>query len=128
MVWKVYEEERIHTGEEIGWHLRNELPYWYIEDGWIQRKYNTTSWSGALLVINTVARLAEAALHDPDLLVSRSFVIVKLKTHLVNGVTGKDFELAQKIEEVVMWHPSQQDGELEKTPSNPPYAGAQVRV
>lgn len=114
MDWRVRENEYIHTGEEIGRRLRNELPHWYIENGWIQRKYNTTGWNGTLLVINTVARLAGAALHDPDLKASYSFVIVKLKTHSVKGVTNKDFELARKIEEAIMWHPVEQGDVLEK--------------
>src|SRR2546427_2632006 len=33
-------------------------------------------------------------------------VIVKLKNHAAGGVTDKDFELARKIEEVVLWRPA----------------------
>jgi 4a-hydroxytetrahydrobiopterin dehydratase len=31
---------------------------------------------------------------------------VKLKTHSAGGLTDKDFELARKIEEVVLWRPN----------------------
>ncbi len=31
---------------------------------------------------------------------------MKLKTHDAGGITDKDFELAQKIEEVVLWRPA----------------------
>jgi 4a-hydroxytetrahydrobiopterin dehydratase len=31
---------------------------------------------------------------------------VKLKTHSDGGITDKDFELAKKIEDVVLWRPS----------------------
>jgi 4a-hydroxytetrahydrobiopterin dehydratase len=31
---------------------------------------------------------------------------VKLKTHDAGGITDKDFELARKIEEVVLWRPA----------------------
>ncbi len=118
MDWRVHENEYIHTGEEIGQRLRKELPHWYVKNGWIQRKYNTSGWNGTLLVINTVARLAEAALHDPDLTASYSYVIVKLKTHSAKGVTNKDFELARKIEDAVMWHPVEQGAIPEGTSSD----------
>ena len=30
---------------------------------------------------------------------------MKLQTHSAGGITDKDFELAKKIEEVVLWRP-----------------------
>ena len=57
------------------------------------------------MVVNTVGHLSEAAFHHPDLTVSYAFVIVKLMNHAAKGVTNKDFELAQKIEQVVQWQP-----------------------
>jgi len=81
MDWKVRMDEHIHTGEEIALRLQNKLQYWYIKNGCIQRKYCTSGWNETLLVIDTVAQLAKATLHDPDLTASGAFVIVKLKTH-----------------------------------------------
>ena len=121
MDWREHKDGDIHTGEEIGQRLRNELPHWYIKNGWIQRKYNTTGWNGTLLVINTVARLAEAAVHDPDLTASCSLVIVKLRTHSVKGLTNKDFELAQKIEEAMTWHTHKQRSVLEGAQGDPDF-------
>jgi 4a-hydroxytetrahydrobiopterin dehydratase len=37
-------------------------------------------------------------------------------THSAGGITDKDFALAQKIEEVVLWRPAQ-GGPLEGTPN-----------
>ncbi len=45
--------------------LKEELPQWRLEDGWIRRTYKTASWKGTLMVINTVGHLAEAAWHHP---------------------------------------------------------------
>jgi 4a-hydroxytetrahydrobiopterin dehydratase len=42
-------------------------------------------------------------------------VWVKLKTHSAGGITDKDFALAQKIEEVILWRPPA-GGPLEGTP------------
>ena len=98
--------------------LAEQLPHWYYEDQWIQRKYKTAGWKGTLMVINAVGHLAEAAWHHPEIFASYGFVIVKLMNHAADGVTEKDFELAKKIEEVVQWQPGCEDGTLEGTPTD----------
>jgi 4a-hydroxytetrahydrobiopterin dehydratase len=112
--------ERVYTPDEIAQRLAGELPHWYYENGWIRRKFKTSGWKGTLMVVNTIAHLAEAAWHHPDLTVSYAFVIVKLVTHSAKGVTDKDFALAKKIESVIQWDaPGESDGILEGTPDDP---------
>lgn len=106
--------------DEIQRRLAAELPHWYLEDGWLRRKYRTEGWKGTLMVVNTIGHLAEAAWHHPDLTVSYAFVIVKLTTHSSKGITERDFALAQKIEEVVQWQPGLAGGALEGTPNDDP--------
>jgi len=118
MNWKVQMDEHIHTGEEIAFRLQNELQYWYIKNGCIQRKYCTSGWNETLLVIDAVAQLAKATSHDPDLTASGAFVIVKLKTHSAKGITNKDFELAHQIEEVVIAYPGDQGIVLDIVPGD----------
>ena len=98
-------DERTYSDQEVEARLREELPEWYLEKGWIRRKYNTSGWKGTLMVINAVGHLAEAAWHHPDISASYAFVVVKLMNHDAKGVTEKDFELEKKIEEVIMWQP-----------------------
>jgi 4a-hydroxytetrahydrobiopterin dehydratase len=118
--WRKSSPGEVYSPEEIQERLQAELPAWYFEDGWIRRKYKTSGWKSTLMVVNTVGHLAEAAWHHPDLTVSFAFVIVKLVNHAAKGVTDRDFELARKIEEVVMWQPGQQAGSaLEGTPDDP---------
>ena len=83
----------VYTLEEVEARLKDELPHWYFEDGWIRRKYKTSGWKGTLMVVNTVGHLAEAAWHHPDLTVSYAFVTVKLSNHEAKGITDKDFAL-----------------------------------
>ena len=119
-LWRKKERDEVFTEEETVERLKAELPEWYLEDGWIRRKYKTSGWKATLMVVNTVGHLAEAAWHHPDLTVSYAFVTVKLMNHSAKGVTEKDFELAKKIEEVVMWQPgSVQGSALEGTPDDP---------
>jgi 4a-hydroxytetrahydrobiopterin dehydratase len=115
--------DKIYSDAEVSAKLATELPHWYLENGWIRRKYKTSGWKATLMVVNTIGHLAEAAWHHPDLSMSYAFVIVKLCTHSAKGISDKDFELATKIEQVVCWQPAKglgADGEksaLEGTPN-----------
>jgi len=108
----------VYTDEAVIAKLEKELPHWFLENGWIRRKYKTSGWKATLMVVNTVGHLAEAAWHHPDLTVSYAFVIVKLCTHEAKGITDKDFALAHKIEEVIAWQPAQESSALTGTPND----------
>ncbi|GFO72266.1 4a-hydroxytetrahydrobiopterin dehydratase [Bathymodiolus japonicus methanotrophic gill symbiont] len=109
-----------YTEAEVNSRLKAELPHWYYENGWIRRKIKTSGWKASLMVVTTVGHLAEKAWHHPDLTVSYAFVIVKLVTHSAKGITDKDFLLAKKIEEVVMWDAeATSQGVFEGTPDDP---------
>lgn len=118
--WRKQGKDETYTEEEIEARLKDELPNWYYEGGWIRRKYKTSGWKSTLMVVNTVGHLAESAWHHPDLTVSYAFVIVKLMNHAAKGVTDKDFELAKKIEDVIYWQPAAEEGSaLDGTPDDP---------
>ncbi len=109
---------KTYSDQEIQDKLAAELPHWYLENGWIRRKYKTSGWKATLMVVNTIGHLAESAWHHPDLTVSYAYVIVKLCSHDAKGITDKDFELATKIEQVVGWQPAKEGGVLEGTPND----------
>jgi len=109
------EKEPTYNESQIADRLK-QLPGWYYEDGWIRRQYKTDGWPTTLMLVNQVAFLAEAAWHHPDLTVTWAKVTVKLKTHSENGITDKDFELARKLDEVVLWRPGAGSA-LEGTPN-----------
>ncbi len=119
MNWREKKTEQTYTDEEIEARLKSELPHWYLENGWIRRKYKTSSWKSTLMIVTTVGHLAEAAFHHPDMTLSYAFVIVKLMNHAAKGITNKDFELALKIEDVIMWQPGKEGGALVGTPDDP---------
>ncbi|OQW75469.1 MAG: 4a-hydroxytetrahydrobiopterin dehydratase [Proteobacteria bacterium ST_bin11] len=115
-----HENTKVYSETEIAERLSQELPHWYYENGWIRRKIKTSGWKATLMVVNTVGHLAEKAWHHPDLTVSYAFVVVKLVTHSAKGITDKDFLLAQKIEDVLMWDAAETSaGALEGTPDDP---------
>jgi 4a-hydroxytetrahydrobiopterin dehydratase len=113
-------KERVYSEAEVTERLKRELPHWYLENGWIRRKYRTHGWKSTLMVINTVGHLAEAAWHHPDITASYAWVEVRLQNHAAKGITDKDFALARKIEDVVQWQPGKEDGPLEGTPNGDP--------
>ena len=98
-------DEKPHTyaeAEIAGKLAEHGLSGWYLEDGWIWRKYTTDGWPSTLMLVNAIGYLAEAAWHHPDLAVTRGKVWVKLKTHSAGGITGKDFALSKRIEAVAL--------------------------
>jgi 4a-hydroxytetrahydrobiopterin dehydratase len=68
------------------------------------------------MLVNTVGYLCEAAYHHADLSVTWGKLWVKLSTHSSGGITDKDFALARKIEDTVLWRP-ESDSALEGTPN-----------
>jgi 4a-hydroxytetrahydrobiopterin dehydratase len=118
--WRDKGSDDTYSDDEIEVRLSEELPYWHFENGCIQRRYQTAGWKATMMLVNTVGHLAEAAFHHPDIGVSYSLVVVKLSTHSANGVTAKDFELAKKIEDVLMWRPGlDPESALEGPPEEP---------
>ncbi|MFO0876983.1 MAG: 4a-hydroxytetrahydrobiopterin dehydratase [Gemmataceae bacterium] len=111
------DKARIYTDEEIQARITElGLHGWYLEEGWLKRKYTTSGWPTTLMLINAIGYLAEAGWHHPDLAITWGKVWVKLKTHSAGGITDKDFSLARKIEDVVLWKPSPGDA-LEGIPN-----------
>src|SRR3954447_24313730 len=102
-------EEKLkpYTDEEVEAKIAEHgLDGWYLEGTWLRRKYNTDGWPSTLMAVNAIGYLCEAANHHADLAVTYAKLWVKLQTHSAGGITDKDFELAKKIEEVVLWRPS----------------------
>jgi 4a-hydroxytetrahydrobiopterin dehydratase len=104
--------------EVILQRLGRELPGWRFEDNALQRNYRTENWKSTLMVANTIGHLAEVAWHHPELSLSYAAVGVRLNSHDAGGVTERDFELAQRIEQVVLWRPDREGGALTGTPDD----------
>jgi 4a-hydroxytetrahydrobiopterin dehydratase len=119
MGWRERKSEEVYSEAEINERLTEQLPQWSFKEEHIRRKYKTSGWKGTLMVVNTIGHLAEAAWHHPDMTMSYAYVNVKLMNHAAKGITDKDFELALKIEEVVMWQPGAAErSALEGTPDD----------
>jgi 4a-hydroxytetrahydrobiopterin dehydratase len=100
------EKLTLYSEEQIAPKLQQQgLGEWYMEDGWLRRKFNTDGWPTTLMLVNAIGFLCEAAYHHADLSVTWGKLWVKLMTHSAGGITDKDFALARKIEDLALWRP-----------------------
>jgi 4a-hydroxytetrahydrobiopterin dehydratase len=79
------------------------LPGWKLsEDGKkIRKQWVVKDFLTAINFFNTIARIAEADDHHPDLHVTGyRNVAVELSTHAIGGLSENDFILAAKIDQV----------------------------
>src|SRR5437868_8024128 len=102
-------KDRTYTDPEVTARLAElGLKEWTLEGGWLRRKYTTDGWPTTLMLANAIGFICEAAYHHADLSLTYAKLWVKLKTHSAGGITDKDFLLAKKIEESVLWRPAKE--------------------
>lgn len=75
------------------------LPEWTVKNDTLSRVWVTPSFAHAVLLLNALAQLAEAAGHHPDFrLFNYNRLEVRLTTHSAGGLTEKDFTLARQMD------------------------------
>lgn len=74
-----------------------DVPDWTRTGAAITRTYAFKDFPAAIRFVNQVARLAEKAWHHPDIDIRWNKVKLSLSTHSEDGITGKDFTLAEAI-------------------------------
>jgi 4a-hydroxytetrahydrobiopterin dehydratase len=85
--------------EEIAQRLAGLHEDWRRSDGEIVREYKLADFAAAIVFVNGVAELAEAANHHPDIAVyGWNKVRLQLSTHSQGGLTEADFALAAQID------------------------------
>ena len=62
--------------------------------------FNFADFKTALEFVNKVGQLAEKAQHNPDIELSWGKVVIHLSTHSEGGITEKDHDLADRIDEL----------------------------
>ena len=78
----------------------DDLGGWTREGDVIRKTYTLPSFPEAIEFVNRIAERAEAANHHPDIDIRYDRVSCALSTHSEGGLTEKDFDLAQEIDEV----------------------------
>ncbi|MGH7885840.1 MAG: 4a-hydroxytetrahydrobiopterin dehydratase [Thermodesulfobacteriota bacterium] len=75
------------------------LDGWERIDNKISKTFKTKNFVDTMGFVNKIALLSERADHHPDLGVHYSKVVVTLSTHSAGGITEKDMNLANEIEQ-----------------------------
>lgn len=79
----------------------NLLPQWKHEEDKLVKTFVKKNFKEAIAFVNVVAGIAEEQNHHPDIRIQYNKITFYLSTHDSQGVTGKDFLLAQQIEALV---------------------------
>lgn len=74
---------------------------WEENNNGLMRIFEFTDFKEAFTFMTRVARLAENANHHPDWSNSYNKVVIKLTSHDAGGVTEKDRQLAQQINQLI---------------------------
>lgn len=78
-----------------------ELTDWTLEnDKKLMKEFKFKNFKEALAFTNKVGEIAEEAKHHPDIQLSYGKVVIQQETHEGDGLTDKDFKLAQKIDQI----------------------------
>lgn len=88
------------TDDEIELELQ-VMRGWQRDGSAIRRAIHFDDFAQAVRFVDKVAAEAEKAGHHPDILVKYSTVTFTLTTHSEHGLTGKDFALAKRIDEIL---------------------------
>ena len=88
---------RLLASEDLTTQLTS-LPEWRLEDGKLVRTVQLVDFPAALDLVVAVGHEAEEMNHHPDVDVRYDRVRFALWTHVADGVTQYDVELAHRID------------------------------
>ena len=71
---------------------------WRLEDGWLARDLQFADFEAAWQFMSHVADCAERQDHHPNWYNVYSTVQIRLSSHDANGITERDFALAESID------------------------------
>ncbi|MGW2963679.1 4a-hydroxytetrahydrobiopterin dehydratase [Streptomyces sp. NPDC001220] len=82
-----------------------ELPGWSLDGDRLARVYRLDSHFAAAALVVHIARIQDELDHHSDLTLGYHTVTLTVNTHSVGGaVTGLDFELARRVEDIAPGH------------------------
>jgi 4a-hydroxytetrahydrobiopterin dehydratase len=84
------------TAAEIDDFLRANPP-WSLKGGKLVREWTFKDFSAAMLFVNRVAEIAEAAGHHPDIDIRYNRVLLGLVSHDAGGITERDTAMATHL-------------------------------
>lgn len=93
-------ERRALTADELV-GLTHGLPAWSEENGWLVRTVDAGTFPLAIAWVVTVADVAEAMGHHPDIDIRYRRVTFRIRTHDLDALTTWDVALAHRIDQII---------------------------
>jgi 4a-hydroxytetrahydrobiopterin dehydratase len=75
------------------------LDGWALRDGRLRKQFTFRTFLRAIAFVNSVAYVAEAAGHHPDMTINYNKVTLRIITHSEGALTDRDIDLARQIDE-----------------------------
>ncbi len=98
---EVLSAERVAEEQLVAWEYDGGDGDGDGQDGGasLSATFDTGNFRTGLVLVNSIGELAEASDHHPDLELRYATVGVRLTSHDVGGVTGRDIAMARSITE-----------------------------
>jgi 4a-hydroxytetrahydrobiopterin dehydratase len=90
-------EPQVYTEQQVQAAVA-KLDGWELRDGRLRKQYTFRTFLRAIAFVNSVAYLAEARGHHPDITINYNKVTLRLITHSADALTDRDFSLAADID------------------------------
>ena len=87
--------------KEIGEKIDLRCNTWSYIFPSIEKKFLTSSFDDSIRIANEIAKIANHLDHHPELIFRHNALIIKVHTHSASGITDKDFELAEQIDQLL---------------------------
>lgn len=68
----------------------------------LERRFLTNDFNQSIRLANEIAKIANELNHHPELVFRHNAIIIKTHTHDASGITDKDFELAERIDQLLI--------------------------
>jgi 4a-hydroxytetrahydrobiopterin dehydratase len=68
----------------------------------IEEKLTLKCFDESIRIANEIAKIANQLNHHPELVFKHNELIIRTHTHSASGITDKDFELAEKIDQLLL--------------------------
>ena len=90
-----------YNTKEIEEKLKFRCATWSYIFPSIEKKFSTTNFDESIKIANEIAKIANQLNHHPEVTFSHNALVIKTHTHDASGITDKDFELAEKIDQLL---------------------------
>ncbi|HYU85831.1 MAG TPA: 4a-hydroxytetrahydrobiopterin dehydratase [Kribbellaceae bacterium] len=87
--------------DQIDAAVKGDLHEWKVEGKELVRAVECATFLGGIRLVATVAQLAEAMNHHPDIDIRWTTITFRLSTHVAGGLTKYDLELAHRIDAAI---------------------------